>query len=245
MRRKNNDAVSLISACVAFIGLSVSLTFGQTTTSSSVVRSDVFAATTSDQFLAAYNNSKNKTDKIAALSALPRAVKLFNVNVQTAAPAWLSAILNDALNSTDPDVVQKAVEQVGNSGLFSFADALIYLYGQGNPAPQDLPSIVLHTKIIRSLGNLGTPSTITLLGSIIDAHLVRPETDEAFGAIGRLCATSLIPNINNYIQDLQTKLNNNTFVMNDPTKKPLVPPEGSLSIALSAVQMLGSGNCGK
>lgn len=230
------------------IFIAVINSFADSTTSvQASVRDDIFLAKTADQFNAAYYNSSNNIDKIAAISALPMAIKKYNISSQTAIPSWLSAILSDALNNTDLKVVQCAVEQIGNIGLKSYAGTLISMYGKTSSDPQNSKTIVLRMKIIKAIGNLGTSAvgSISFLQKIVDEHQVCPETDAAILAIGQLCLTDLVPNLHLYISDISNKINNEKFIMNDPKKKPLVAPEGSINLALSTIQSLSNGSCGE
>jgi hypothetical protein len=103
---------------VIFIALRAS--FSRNTDTSITIRTDVYIAKTADQFNTAYFKSTNTAEKIAALQALPLAIKRFSVDPKTATvPEWLGQILNDALNSADLDLTQVVVEKIGNSGLGS------------------------------------------------------------------------------------------------------------------------------
>ena len=266
MKRQVSKVTRRISMCLILVAAGSSIAIAQKATASSMVRDDIFAATTTDQYLAAYNSSSNTLSKIAVLQALPMAITRFKVTAAgPTVPSWLQSMLTDALKGQDPALVKAAVEQIGLNGILSYSNNLIALYGQNGAA------LGLRASIIEALGGLGTPSAIALIGQVVDAHQLSPETDMAIAMIGRLCITDYASKINSYVKDIEARMQGGEFdftsasvqiIQPDPyakaapsapvnsgatdsKKKPLVSPENSLRIAVSAMQMLGNGNCGR
>jgi hypothetical protein len=225
----------------------VSCTFADSTSIyNNVIREDVFAAKTTSDFSTAYSKSTDPASKIAVLNAIPMAINRFQANVTgTTVPAWLGTLLTSALQDKNIIVVQTAVNQISQNNIVCYADILISMYGSPTVAATDNPTIYLRTAILNALGTFGTANSIILFGKIIDAHIVCSETEAALNGVASSCATSLVPNINSYVTDLTTKIQNKVLMTSSPVATVQVSPDGSLQHSYGVVRNLGNGNCGK
>jgi hypothetical protein len=209
-------------------------------------QNSVLAAKTSEEFKSLFSKSVDPSAKIIILQALPMAIARFHASVEGATvPDWLATILNDGLNSSDAAVVVNAVDQIGKNRIVSFSNGVIAKYGVLDGTLIDPAIVPLRIKIIQTAGNLATPQAVSMLGQIIDTHQLRPETDAAIIAAGISCLVDIVPQINSYSKDLNDRIANSEFQNQDLAKKPLVSPENSLKLAMSAVQAISSGGCGK
>jgi hypothetical protein len=224
----------LLTPCLLIIGMcSFS---GSAQNQQLSIEQQILQISSADQAQTLFNNSKSAADQITIIELLPGVINRFKVNPASSMPTWLNNVLTQALNSTNADVANAAISQVGSLQAGSLADNLIAMYGKAGNS-------IGRVKVIRALGDMASSKAIPLLKSIIDSYVLCLETDEAVISARKMCAAGLVSDISAYCSNLDSRIKNGEFV--DPKTMPLTSPEVSLMIAKGSLQVIANGSCGQ
>lgn len=168
------------------------------------------------------------------LSLLPGVVSRFKVNPAQSMPTWLNNVLIQGLGSSNSDVVNATINQIGYLRAVSLADNLVAKYGSAQNS-------TMRIQIIRALGDMASNIGVALLKSIIDTYALCPETDEAIISARKMCATALVSDISAYASNLDARITRGEFVSSKTMS--LAAPDESLMIAKGSLQAIVNGSC--
>jgi hypothetical protein len=200
------------------------------------IEQQLLQISSADQTQTVFNSSKSPADQKTIIELLPGVVKRFKVNPALSMPIWLNNVLTQALNSSNADVSNAAISQIGTLQIISLADNLIAIYSKAGNS-------IARVQIIRSLGDMASSKGIPFLKSIIDSYVLCPETDEAVISARKMCAVTLVSDISAYCNNLDSRIKNGEFIA--PKTRPLASPEESLMIAKGSLQVIANGSCGQ